>query len=90
MYTLYTGLTSNESSLLHSEGKNQTWISGLIQSSFNPSTAFFYWHSGDFGILKAKVNRSQMLPENSHKEWIIIISMENGRVVTTHSTCIVG
>ena len=51
-------------------------------------TVYFYL-SGRFGILKAKVNPSQKAAENYHEPWIIIC-MESGSVMTAHCTCMAG
>ena len=45
--------------------------------------------SGDLGIMKAKASPSQRSPENSHEAWVII-SMQDGSVVTGHCTCMAG
>ena len=43
-------------------------------------------HSGNLNVMKAKVNPSQKSPENSHEPWVII-SSQDGSVVTAHCTC---
>jgi len=45
--------------------------------------------SGDFGILKAKVNPSQRAAENNQEAWVIL-SMMDGSVKTAHYTCTAG
>lgn len=47
------------------------------------------YQCGNLSILKAKVNPSQKSPENSHEPWVII-STQDGSVVTAHCTCMAG
>ena len=47
------------------------------------------YRSGNLNVMKAKVNPSQKLPENSHEPWVII-SSQDGSVVKAHYTCMAG